>query len=460
MSISDLFNLGRTSLQVNQYALQVTSHNIANVNTPGYSRQQLVVETGHPFDTSAGSIGSGVRGQEVKRVYDRFLSYQMKGEEEEYGRLSEEKDLIARVEDIFNELSNSGIRDRLAEFFNSLKELSNNAGSYSERSQVLAKADTLTQTIRNKASDLKSLQNNIDTGIKDAIGDVNTIIAQIADLNVKISDMESAGSNANDFRDKRDALMSDLSELIDYDYFEDSTGQVAISVGKGNMLVEGKNYNALSDITNDSNFTDIEISNGSLTTNITSDISDGRLKGLLNVRDGDIAGFLDKLNTFAKAIKDEFNTQHEAGYDLNSAAGGQFFDATAGDEAATISLLITDTDQIAAASSSAGGSADNRNALLLAGIQDKTMPSLSTTLDSYYSGIVADVGTRSQLASRNFGYQNFSKEQLESRIEAIAGVSLDEEAANLIKFQRAFEASAKLITTADEMMQTILELKR
>lgn len=460
MSISDVFNIGRTSLQINQYVLQTTSHNIANVNTPGYSRQRLIVETGPSFDTSVGSIGSGVRGQEVQRVYDRFLAYQMKGEEEEYGRLSEENELIARVEDVFNELSNSGIGDRLAEFFNSLKELSSNAGNYSERSQVLAKADTLAYAIRSKASDLKSLQNNIDTGIKGAITDVNTIVAQIADLNVKISGTEAAGSNANDFRDKREALMSDLSELIDYDYFEDGNGQVVISVGKGSMLVAGKNYNTLSDVTNSPNFADIEISNGSLTTNITSDISGGRLKGLLNVRDNDIAGFLDKLNTFAQALKDEFNTQHEAGYDLNGAAGGQFFDATAGDEAATISLLITDTDRIAAASSATGGSADNRNVLLLAEIQDKTISSLNTTLDSYYSGIIADVGTRSQLASKNFEYQSFSKDQLESRIEAIAGVSLDEEAANLIKFQRAFEASAKLITTADEMMQTILDLKR
>lgn len=459
MSISDLFNLGRTSLQVNQYALQVTSHNIANVNTPGYSRQQLVVETGRPFDTSVGSIGSGVRGQEVKRVYDRFLSFQAKGEREGYGRLSSEKDSISQVEDIFNEVSGSGIKERLADFFNSIQDLSNNAGGYTERSQVLAKANTLSYIIRSKASALSTLRTNVDSAIKDKIADVNTIASQIADLNGKIAAQESSGSSANDLRDNRDKLMADLSGLIDYNSVEDQFGQVSVFVGKGALLVEGKGYNSLAGVLNVDNLTDIKI-NGS--TNITSDINGGELGGLLNARDVDIAGFQSRLNSFASNLITEFNSRHALGSDLNGAAGGQFFSTpTAGNEAGTISVAVTDPNKIAAAAIPSGGSADNRNALLLAEIQSKGIAALgNSTLDSYYGAMVSDIGIRSQQASRSFEFQKFTKDQLETRIDSVSGVSIDEEAANLIKFQRAFEASAKLITTADEMMQTILELKR
>lgn len=462
MSINGILNIGRSSLQVNQTALQVTSHNIANVNTPGYTRQRLIVEPTSPFMTGAGAIGTGVRAGDIRRVYDRFLTFQAKSEREGYGRLSAEKDSISQVEDIFNEVSGSGIKERLADFFNSIQDLSNNAGGYTERSQVLAKANTLTYTIRSKASALSTLRTNIDSEIKSKMQDVNTIAAEIADLNGKIAAQESGGSPANDLRDNRDKLMADLSNLIDYNSIEDRFGQVSIFVGKGSLLVEGKGYNALTGVVNGSNLTDITISGGGGSTNITSDISGGELGGLLNVRDGDIADYQNRLNTFASALVNEFNSQHALGFDINGVAGGQFFSTpTVGNEAATISVAITDPNEIAAAGPPPNGPGDNRNALLLTGLQDTGIASLgNTSLDSYYGAIVSDVGIRSQQASRSYEFQNFTKEQLETRIDSISGVSIDEEAANLIKFQRAFEASAKLITTADEIMQTILELKR
>lgn len=464
MSITGLLNIGRSSLQVNQTALQVTSNNIANVNTPGYSRQKLILETTRPFMTGAGAIGTGVRAVEISRVYDRFLSFQAKSEREDYGRLSAEKDSISQVEDIFNEISGSGIKERLADFFNSIQDLSNNAGGYAERSQVLAKGEDLSYAIRSKATDLKTVRNTIDNDVRNKIGDINTITAGIADLNEKIAGQEMGGGKANDLRDKRDGLMADLSNLIDYNAIEDQSGQVSIFVGKGNVLVEGKNYNTLTGVVNaaNDNLTDIHISNGSGTTNLTADISGGSLKGLLNVRDTDIPGFLDRLNSFASNLITEFNNQHALGSDLNGAAGGQFFSTpTAGNEAGTISVAITDPNKIAAAAFPSGGAADNRNALLLGEIRSKGIAALgNSNLDSYYGAMVSDIGIRSQQASKGFEFQKFTKEQVETRMDSVSGVSLDEEAADLIKFQRAYEAAAKLIAVGDEIMQTILDLKR
>ncbi len=464
MSIGGLLNIGRSALQVNQTALQVTGHNIANVNTPGFTRQRLTVETSRPSLMAVGAMGTGVSSKEISRVYDRFLAYQIKGETENYGTLSAEKDTIDRVEDIFNDVSGSGLQERLAAFFGSVQDLSAKASGYVERSQVLANAETLTYTIRSKASDLAALRVSIDNEIKGSIVDINRLSSSIASLNTMIAEQELGGANANDLRDQRESLMNELSGLIDYDSVEDSSGQVTIFVGKGTPLVEGKNSFALSTVSNPGNDTlsDIYISSGSGTTNITSDISGGRLKGLLNARDTVITGYQDKLNTFTANLATEFNSQHALGYGLDGSNGLSFFSVTAGDEAATISVAITNTDRIAAAASNpltTSGPSDNGNMLLLAGIQSASIPALgNSTLDSYYGAMVSDIGIKSRTASRNFEYQKFTKDQIEQRIESVSGVSMDEEAANLIKFQRAYQASAKLITTADELLQTILGL--
>lgn len=471
MSIGGLLNIGRGALQVNQTALQVTGHNIANVNTPGYSRQRVGLETTTPFATGAGIIGTGVRAQEVSRVYDRFLAFQVKGERENFGTLSSEKDTIARVEEILNEVSGSGLKDKLAAFFNSLKDLSNNAGGYAERAQVLSNADLLAYTIKSKATDLSTLRTSIDNDVKSTVSDVNSLASQIADLNGKIAEQELSGASANDLRDKRDGFMAELSGLINYNYVEDNSGEVTIFVGKGTPLVDGIRYNVLSTVANaaNSNLADVYITSGSGSTNITSDISSGELKGLLNVRDSVIPGYQTRLNTLTANIASEVNTQHALGYDLNGALGSVgspfgFFTVTAGNEAATISLAVTDTNKIAAAAANpltTSGPADNGNVLLLAGIQDKSIAALgNTNLDSYYNAMVADIGTRAQSASKSYEFQKFTKDQLETRIESVSGVSMDEEASNLIKFQRAYQASAKLITTADELLQTILDLNR
>lgn len=469
MSIGGLLNIGRGALQVNQTALQVTGHNIANVNTAGYSRQRVALETTSPFTTGAGIIGSGVRAQEVSRVYDRFLAFQVKGERENFGTLSSENDATSQVEGIFNELSGSNLKENLSAFFNSMSDLSNNAAGNVERSQLLSKASSLVYDINSKASDLSTLRTSVDNGVKNAVSDVNRIASEIADLNVRVAGQELGGlAKANDLRDMRESLMADLAGLINYNSVEDNSGQVSIFVGKGSPLVDGKSYNALSTVVNpgNGNMSDIQISSATGNTNITADISGGNLKGLLNVRDTVIPDYQNRLNTLAANLATEVNTQHAVGYGLDGSTGQPFFSVTAGNEAATISVAITDTRKIAAAGTApvppatTPGPSDNGNVLLLAGIQDKSIAALgNTTLDSYYKRIVTDIGSKSLTVSNSFKYQKFSKEQLETRIQSVSGVSMDEEAANLIKFQRAYQASAKLITTADELMQVILGLK-
>lgn len=463
MSIAGVLNIGRSALQVNQAALQVTSNNIANVNTPGYSRQRIAIETTTPFRTDAGFLGTGVNVQEISRVYDRFLAFQVKSERENYGALSSEKDTIFQVEDILNEIQGPGLKEELSAFFNSLGDLSNNADGYVERSQVLSNANSLVYSINTKASDLSRFRTSVDNGVKSVVSDINGIASQVADLNTRIAAEEVGGVvKANVLRDKRDTLMGDLAGFINYNYTEDSLGQVSIFVGKGSPLVLGKSYNLLSTVANpgNGNMSDVQISNGTANIPMTFDISGGNLKGLLNVRDTVIPDYQNRLNTFTDALVSEVNAQHALGYGLDGSTGLPFFAATAGNEAATISVAITDTNKIAAAGN-APGPADNENVLKIMGIQDKSIVALgNTTLDNYYDAMVTDIGSRSQSVSRSFEYQEFSKQQLESRIQSVSGVSMDEEAANLIKFQRAYQAAAKLITTVDEMTQTILELKR
>lgn len=466
MSINSLFNIGNGALQLNQLALQTTGHNIANVNAQGYSRQRVYAETETPFMSEVGPLGAGVRAKEINRVYDRFLNYQIKGERQNYGRLGGEKDAMARVEGIFNELAGTGISDGLAKFFSAVKDLSNNPSGVIERSQVLSNAGSLTAIINKKASDLVALRNTIDSDIGNGMRDINAIAAQIADLNGKIAGQEVGGGNANDLRDKRDSLMADLSKVIDFDTFEDSSGQVSIFVGRGNLLVDRNRYNTLSGVPNgaNANLQDIYISNGGTNINITSFIQAGRLKGLVNIRDVTAPDFQNRLNTFAKALADNFNTQHAAGFGLDGSTGLNFFSTTAGNEAATISVAVTDKNRIAAAAANpttTSGPGDNGNALLLVGVQSTKYAALgNAVLSDYYHTMISDAGIRSQSSIKSYEFQGITVQQLENGIQSVSGVSMDEEAMNLQKFQKAFQASAKVITTADELLQTILNIKR
>lgn len=464
--ISSLLNMGSSALMVQQKGIYVTGNNIANVNTPGYSRQRLNMCSDVPINTGIGPVGSGVTANAVERVYNRFLGVQINNETQSLGQWEAYKDSLERVEMVFNESDGSGLNGVMSEFWNAWQDLTNNPSGSVERTVLVAKSEMLAETISQKYENLQQIQRDIDSNIEGAVKEINRLSENMVDLNQKIIQMESDGYTANEYRDQRDLVLKELSELIDIDSFEDANGAVTVSVGSGQALVEGTHAYKLSTQTNaTSGLQDVTwVDSSSNTVIITNDISKGKLKGWLDARDVDIRNSLDKLDTLAQNLMTEVNTLHANGYGLDGSTGNAFFTGAATATGIQVNPLIAnDTNLIAAAegfNSVVGDKpGDNGNAIAIANLQAaQTMNGNTTTFGAYYDSLVSDAGLAVQKASSYYDHQSQMVLQLENYRESISGVSIDEEMVNLIKYQNAYQAAAKLISTADEMMGTVLNM--
>ena len=460
MDIFGVLNMGSKALTVQQKGIYVTGNNIANVNTPGYSRQRLIMSSDVPINSGIGPVGSGVTANEVERVYQRFLGVQINNETQSLGQWEAHKESLERVETIFNESGGYGLNQVMSEFWNGWQDLTNNPSGPVERTVLVAKSEMLAASFSKNYEDLQQIQRDLDSNIEGAVEEINRLSENMVDLNQKIIQMEAGGHTANDYRDQRDLVLKELSELIDIDSFEDATGAVTVSVGSGQALVEGTHTYNLStqpDASGHRDITWVDSSGNSVI--ISNDISKGKLKGWLDARDVDINDSLNKLDTLAQNLMTEVNTLHANGYGLNGSTGSVFFTGAATAAGIQVNPLIVNDTNLIAAAEGAGKPGDNGNAIAIANLQGaQTMNGNTTTYGAYYDSLVSDVGLAVQQAGSYYEHQSQMVLQLENYRESISGVSIDEETVNLIKFQNAYQAAAKLISTADEMMQTVLNM--
>jgi flagellar hook-associated protein 1 FlgK len=465
MDIFGVLNMGSKALTVQQKGIYVTGNNIANVNTPGYSRQRLIMSSDVPINTGIGPVGSGVTANEVERVYQRFLGVQINNETQSLGQWEAHKDSLERVESIFNESGGYGLNQVMSEFWNGWQDLTNNPSGPVERTVLVAKSEMLAATFSQNYEDLQQIQRDLDSNIEGAVEEINRLSENMVDLNQKIIQMEAGGHTANDYRDQRDLVLKELSELIDIDSFEDASGAVTVSVGSGQALVEGTHTYNLStqpDASGHRDITWVDSSGNSVI--ISNDISKGKLKGWLDARDVDINDSLNKLDTLAQNLMTEVNTLHANGYGLDGSTGNVFFAGAATAAGIQVNpLIVNDTNLIAAAEgfNSVPGDkpGDSGNAIAIANLQGaQTMNGNTTTYGAYYDSMVSEAGLAVQQATSYYEHQSQMVLQVENYRESISGVSIDEETVNLIKFQNAYQAAAKLISTADEMMQTVLNM--
>ncbi len=563
--IYGIISIGSKALLAQQKGIYVTGNNIANVNTPGYTRQRVNLSSDVPVNSGIGPVGTGVQALGIERIYQRFLGVQINNETQTRGNWEARRDVAERIEMIFDESNGYGLNQAMYEFWTAWQDLSNNPSGPVERTVLIAKSQIMAETFSKNYQNLQTIQQDIDTLIEGTIDEVNLLSEKIARLNEKIIQMEAGGSTANDYRDQRELLLNELSNLIDIDTFENTAGGVTVSVGSGQPLVEGTFGYGLSTEMNafgHLNVTWVDAVNNEV--DITDSISGGRIKGLLDVRDLDIRNHMNRLDNLAQSIMDQVNSLHAGGYGLDGSTGNDYFvgeaiasgvldslvtitaetggagnlsitlvpGGTAGSETVTtdpitgdIRIAIEDgvstRDDIAAALQShsaiasavatapggtpwtlgvgsdtvalSGGSSalnmevnpaivlderliasaqsfdtvpgdkpgDNRNAIAIANLKSSRILSGNTaTFDAYYESFVGDLGYEVQQASSYYRHQSEMVHQLENHRESISGVSVDEEMVNLVKFQNAYQAAAKLISTADEMMQSVLNMVR
>jgi len=458
-NVYGILNTARTALFTQQNAIDVAGHNIANVNTPGFSRQRVDMKTNAPLFSQPGQMGAGVNAAEIQRIYDQFLGKQINDENQSLGNWEAQKGIYERVEVLFNESSGYGLNQAMSEFWNAWQDMANNPFDLASRVALLAKSETMTTSFNNMCSNLEEIQAHIDISITGTVEEINSVAGQIADLNEKIARIEAGGQNANDYRDSRDILLKDLSLMIDIVAFENSEGKVTVLTVGGRPLVENFSSWDLSTQANNSGHKDIvwTDSEGNQV-DITDNISGGKLNGWLEARDVSIADYISRLDDLAAEIIQEVNDLHSAGYGLDSSTGNDFFTGTSALNIAVNQDIVDDANKIAVGGSD-GGVGDNSNAIEIANLQNALkMNSDTVTFDQYYNSLVSNVGNDALTATVNFDRESVMMTQLYNHRESVSGVSLDEEMINLIKFQHAYNAAARMISLVDELLDRVTNM--
>ena len=468
--IHGMMDIGKRAMALNQTAIQTTSHNITNKSTEGYSRQKVDFITNPSIDEGRYQIGTGVRSAAISRVNNPWIEKQIETQNSAFSHLDQKTQALGRLESALNEQNVKGINNAIGNFFNSFRELANTPESAVARTQVREAGLGLVKQFQEAHKQIASAQKDMNKTIEYSIVEVNQLAKDLSITNEKIQRIELSGADsANDERDHRDALLKKLSEKIDISYAEDPTsGMVNVTAGKSAILVSGTTFTPLKTGKGDNDQTVVlqELSNGGTTVDITDQFKSGQVGAAVEVRDLTSQSMLDSLNDLAYNITNEVNRAHREGYDRQNVVGGNFFelqDSSKPFEIANLAIsrdIAKDVGRIAAASKP-NAPGDNTVANLIHNLQgQRMMEDGKYSFDDYYNSKVGEIGVLTQRVTSEMESQKNTLEQLKNIRESVSGVSLDEEAAKLIEYQKSYEASARLIRTADEMFETILNLKR
>ena len=556
-----------SGLQSHQAAIQTTGHNIANVDTDGYSRQRAELVSRWPQDTNVGPIGRGVRVAEIFRIRDPFLDGVYRDETQNVMEMSVERDFLQRVEGVLQEPGDMGLSALIDDFFASVQALANYPEELPLRASMVAAASVLADGLNDVQGRLDELRTDANREIIMLFPEVNSLTKEIADLNHSIIKAEAGGKTANDLRDHRGVLLDRLAELMDIYTVEMSNGSITVMVG-GDVLVDGVYATPLTAQVNPAldpdrdDFVEVAIrATGRVLT-----ISGGRFRGLLDARDVQVPVVANKIDTLARTLILEFNRIHSQGTglagfstlqsdnavldptadlddrpatglaytpvngsfeinvidslgnivtsvvpvdldgvgaddNLNDLAAnidsvanisasvsadnrlvitadptysfvfsndtsdvlavlGQntFFSGSNASDIAVNSVIVNDSRMIAASlSTDPRDTGDNRNALAMAALQETEVLNAGTaTLNDYYEQAVSLLGVQTRrLEDETDILENFRRD-IDRQREEVAGVNLDEEVANLTRYQHAYDASARVFSVINQLLDTLI----
>lgn len=465
-------DIGKRSMMNSQTALQTSGHNIANKSTEGFSRQRVEIQTNVPIGTGKTRYGMGSKTAAVTRVNNSFLERQIGNERSLSGFYDGKAEAMARVEQVYNEQQNKGLNQFVADFFSSVQEMANNPESLATRTQVRETADFLTKDFKRVHSQLTDITRDLDQQIVSQLDEVNSMAKEVANLNEKIQQVELSGGHANDERDRRELLVKQIGDRINIRWAEGKDSTVTITAGNSAVLVAGYDAKRLeakgtpeTDTKGEGNVDIFYINNERATpVAVTNQFVGGKVGGLLDVRDKVVTELLTDLDKMAYSFAANLNEVHRQGFDVYNRTNLDFFELPQNIRHASANMkvsnsILEDVGRIATGGQmSAPG--DNRVALKMARLQQDKVMGGESTLDEFYNSVVGKVGIQAKRAETSSDSQRDIVKQLGNIRESISGVSLDEEATKLIEYQKSFDASARLIRTADEMFDTVLNLKR
>lgn len=449
-SLNTSLQIAIQSLQAQQGALTATSNNIANVNTPGYTRKEAVLSEAAPTVEGNLAIGGGVELEQYKSVRDDLLNLRINQETQQQSGAQAQVDALQQVESMFSS-SSSGIGADMSAFFDNLSQLTTDPADLSSRQAVLGSAQDLATSFHQASSGLSQLQGSLNQDVTQTVTQVNQLTGQIATLNQQVAQMQSLGEDTGSVGDQRDQLVQQLSGLIGVSVISTNQGETLTTSNGSPLVVGGQSYSLTT--AQDASGMEQVYSQGK---NITSSIQGGQIGGDLQARDQTIAGFVSQLDTLAAQFSSAVNTVQQAGYDLSGNQGQNLFTPVSGPgAAANFSVATTDPSAIAAGSTQAAGDGDNLTQMIA--LQDQALPSGQTPMQSY-SNFVFQVGQASSQAQANLQASTLIVNQLTDMQSSISGVSIDQETTNLIQYQNAYQAAARVITTVDDLAQTVLSM--
>jgi flagellar hook-associated protein 1 FlgK len=460
----DTLSLGSRSLSTYRKAIDTTGHNLANVNTPGYTRQRLIVETTTTDTGTFGPVGTGAEAVKIVRLQNEYANKQIQTESSIEGSLNVKHDALQQALTSLQETidrngasgtTTKGISQGLSDFFTSAHNVAAHPSDIGAREAFLQKAQELATKFNAVDGRLVTLQEGLSDRVSAEVGQVNALASEIANLNASIVSEEVLSDGyANELRDTRQAKLEELSKLVKIEATEFPDGSMNIAVG-GNLLVEGREVaNTLETF---------DPGNGQLLVRVSGQadallLTGGSIEGAISVRDGQIADVRAQINSLAETFISEVNLAHSAGFSLTGSTGANFFiGANASDIAVNEALLLEPS--LLQASGAPGEAGNNAVALAIVDLDRKTHAALSgQTFSGKQAQTVASFGQELATARSELQDQNAISQFIRNQRDAVSGVSVDEEMSNLIMFQKAFQASARLISMTDEMLTTILEM--
>ncbi len=475
MSINSVLGSARLALQAQTSAMETASHNIANATVTGYSRQRVDLEPNVPLYTPWGAVGTGVVVANITRVRDTMLDTSYRTQASQSSEYGTRKDLLTSIGNVFGEPSDSGLSSTLDQFWSAWSDLANNPTSTAAKSVVQQRGSQLASTLNRFSSDLDGVAASANDRATSQVGALNRYATQIADLNQTIVAAESGGQSANDVRDMRDRALDEMSKIAPVRMVEEANGSATVYLG-GMSIVDGVSTKQLS----------LDKSSGALALRIegqarTVAAPGGSLGAAMGVINTDLPTAKKQLDDVAAALVTRINTIHRTGWSqagdalggsnwnpANPPTGSQvdFFDPTR-ITASTISLSAkvgSDAAYIAAGNvQNAAG--NNSVANLMAGMRTDSgailkagSTTLTTSFGEYYRDVVTRVGVSTSDADASATVYDTLTQQADAQRQSMSGVSTDDELIEMTKRQQAYAAAAKVITAADAMSQTLIDM--
>lgn len=465
VSLFGIMNMAAGSMSVEQEATAVSGQNLANVNNPAYAEEQVAIQENAGLQTTNGQEGEGVSAGAITELRNALLDAQITAEGGVTSSLTTQQSALQQAEAYLDEqissatssdgstASSNGLAAGLSNFFDSLQTLSTDPSNLSDRQAVVQAAQQLTEQFNQVSSGLSTVNTNLNSTIQSNVTSANQDLAQIASLNGQIVAAESGGGTANQLVDLREQTIENLGSLVNITTTPQSDGAVNIAIGGVNMVVGPAASDSLATYA-DSNG-NLQIKAQTAGTDLT--LSSGSIEGAITARDGTLATLQSSVNTLATQLISQVNTIYTPGYDLNGNHGQALFTGSGAGNIGVNSALVSDPSTFQASASGAAG--DNSIVTALANLANTSLSALNNqTFSENYSTAVGTFGSAIQSVNEQLSNSTAVAQMLTTQRSNYGGVNTDTEMTNLMQYQKAYEASAEMITTINQMAEVLINM--